>query len=88
MNRPRNCHSEWSKSEWEKQILYNIADLWNLKKWYRWTCLQSRNRIADAENKLMVAKRGNRGWDELGDWDWYIQYTNKYKIGNIWEPTP
>ena len=32
MDRPRDCHTEWSKSEREKQISYNIAYMWNLKK--------------------------------------------------------
>ena len=41
---PRDCHTEWSKSEREKQILYNIAYMWNIEKWYRWTYLQNRKR--------------------------------------------
>ena len=28
---PRVCHTEWSKSEREKQIPYDITDMWNLK---------------------------------------------------------
>ena len=28
---PRNCHTEWSKSEREKQILYINEYMWNLK---------------------------------------------------------
>ena len=28
---PRVCHTEWSKSEREKQILYDITYMWNLK---------------------------------------------------------
>ena len=30
---PRDCHTEWSKSEREKEILHNIAYMWNLEKW-------------------------------------------------------
>ena len=30
---PRDCHTEWSKSEREKQISYNITYMWNLEKW-------------------------------------------------------
>ena len=79
---PRDCHTEWSKSEGEKQISYINAYMWNLEKWYRWTSLQGRNRDTDVENKHMDTK-GERGgwWDELGDWDWHI-YTNMYKIDN------
>ena len=32
---PRDCHTQWSKSEKEKQILYINAYMWNLEKWYR-----------------------------------------------------
>ena len=40
---PRDCHTESRKSEKEKQIFHNMAYMWNLEKWYRWTYLQSRN---------------------------------------------
>ena len=30
---PRDCHTEWSQSEKEKQILCNITYMWNLEKW-------------------------------------------------------
>ena len=29
---PIVCHTEWSKSEREKQILYANTDIWNLKE--------------------------------------------------------
>ena len=32
---PRDCHTEWSKSESEKLILYINIYMWNLEKWYR-----------------------------------------------------
>ena len=47
---PRVCHTEWSKPETDKQILYINAYMWNLEKWYRWTYLQGRNRHVDVEN--------------------------------------
>ena len=34
--------------------------MWNLERWYWWTCLQSRNRVTDVENKLMVTKGDRR----------------------------
>ena len=49
MDAPRECHTEWSNSEREIQISYNIAYMWNLEKLYRWTYLQSRNRDTDLE---------------------------------------
>ena len=51
MDGPRDYHTEWSKSEREKQMCIN-AYLWNLEKWYRWTYLQGRNRDVDIENSL------------------------------------
>ena len=72
MDRPRVCHTEWSKSEGGKQILYINAYTWNLEKWYRLTYLQSRNRDTDMENQCMDTKERKVEWDELGDWDWHI----------------
>ena len=34
VDEPRDCRTEWSKSEWEKPILYITAYIWNLEKWY------------------------------------------------------
>ena len=35
--------------------------MWNLKKWYKWTYLQNRNRVTDVEDKLTVTKGGKGG---------------------------
>ena len=88
VDRTRDCHTEWSKLEREKQISYNIAYMWNLEKWYRWTYFQSRNRDTDVENKLMDTQgKGGRGMNwEIGI-DIYtllcIKYvTNEYLLYN------
>ena len=39
MTDPRVCHTEWSKSERENQILYINEYIRNLEKWYRGTSL-------------------------------------------------
>ena len=31
MDGPRDCHTEWSKSDRERQIPYDITYMWNLK---------------------------------------------------------
>ena len=31
MDGPRDCHTEWNKSERERQIPYDITYMWNLK---------------------------------------------------------
>ena len=58
---PKVCHTEWSKSEREKQISCINAYMWNLEKWYRWTGLQGRNIDTDVENKPMDTKGGKGG---------------------------
>ena len=50
----------------EKPILYINPYMWNLKKWYRWSSLQSRNRDSDVENKHMDTKGeegGGMNWE-------------------------
>ena len=42
VDEPRACHTEWNKSEREKQILYINAYILNLEKQYWWTYLQAR----------------------------------------------
>ena len=56
MDRPRDCHTEGSKSVTERQISYDITNLWNLKKGYKWSYLQNRSRVTDVENKFMFTK--------------------------------
>ena len=68
MDGPRDCHTEGSKSEREKQIAYINAYIWTLEKWYRSSYVQSRNRDTDIENKCMDTK-GERGW---GGRNWQI----------------
>ena len=57
-------------SQTEKDKCHNdITYMWNLKGWYKRTCLQGRNGITDVGEHLVVAKGGTRGRDRLGDWD-------------------
>ena len=55
MDGPRDCHTKWCKSDTERQI-YDIAYVWNLRKGYKWTHLQIRNRITHVEEKFMVTR--------------------------------
>ena len=54
MDRPRDCHTEWNKSDTERQISYDIAYMWNLRRMCKLTYLQNRSRVTVVENKLMV----------------------------------
>ena len=57
------------KLDSETQISYAIICMWDIKKGYKWTYLQNRNRLTNFE-KLTVTK-GDRfgGRDGLGAWD-------------------
>ena len=61
----RVCHTECSKSEREKPILYINAYIWILEKWSWWTYLQGRKRDADVENGLV-----DTGGDGEGGTNW------------------
>ena len=62
MDVPRDYHAKWSKSDRERQILYDITYMWNLKKKkIQLNLLQNRNRLTDLENKLMAIKEERWG---------------------------
>ena len=65
MDGPREYHT---KSDRERQTLY-ITYMWNLKKRYKWTYLQNRNRLADIENNYGYQRGKVGGRDKLGVWD-------------------
>ena len=48
---PRDCHTEWSKSDRERQISYAISYVWNRKAGYKWTYLQNRNRVTECRKQ-------------------------------------
>ena len=68
----------------DKERSYDITYMCLLKKWFKWTYLQNRNRVTDVENQLVVGRKVGR--DKLGDWSWHI-HTTIYKIDNEEEHT-
>ena len=65
MDGPRDCHTEWSKPDRERQISYVTTYRWNLKTDTKWTYSWNRNRLTDIENKLMVNKGVSSGGGEI-----------------------
>ena len=61
MDGPRDCHTEWSKSDRERQISYDIAYMWNLKNWYKWPYLQRRNRGLSCRKQIYGYQGGKGG---------------------------
>ena len=74
MDGPRDYHTKWSKPDRERQISYDMTYIWNLKKGYKGTYSQNRNRLTDIENKLMVTKGEKGRRDKLGVWDYTLLY--------------
>ena len=68
----RDCNTEWRMLEREKQISYINAHMWNLEKWYRWTCLQGKKWDTDVENKRMDTMQGKRRGGGGGVMNWAI----------------
>ena len=68
MDRTGDYYTKWSNSERERQILYEIPYMWNLKKWYKWIYLQNRNRLTDIENKTYDFQR-DKEQDKFGIWN-------------------
>ena len=69
MDGPRDYHIKWSQSDKDKYHMISLI-CGILKKWYKLTYLQNRNRLTGFETKLMVTK-GETWWgrDKLGVWD-------------------
>ena len=38
----------------QRVIPYDIAYMWNIKKWYKWTHLKNRSSVTDVKYKLMI----------------------------------
>ena len=53
MDESRDCHTEWSKSDGERNILISLICRIK-KKWYKWNYLQNRNRVTDIEKNLWL----------------------------------
>ena len=72
VDEPRACHSEWSKPEREKQILYIRACVWNPEKRHCWNYLQGRNRGAGMANGHVGIGWGKGGQQDLRERRWRI----------------
>ena len=70
MDRPRGCHTEWINQR-RRNIIWQPLFVEAKKKWYKRTDLQTRKRLIDLENELMVA----RGKEIVKDFGKVMFYT-------------
>ena len=56
MDGPGDYHTKWSNPDRERQISYDIAYMWNLKKMIQMNLFTIRNRFTGIENNLWLPK--------------------------------
>ena len=64
MNEPRDCHTEWSESVWEREILYDSAYMLNLKTIMQMNLFTKQKQTHTQGMNLRVpgGKGKERGW--------------------------
>ena len=61
-------HTKWIKSDRERQISYDITNMWNLRKWSKWIYLWNRKKLRH-KRKTYDYQRGKvRQRVKLGVW--------------------
>ena len=66
---PRNYHTKWSKSDRERQMSYEITNMWNVTK-SDTKELTKQKQTQRFWNQIYGYQRGNVGGrDKLGGWD-------------------
>ena len=60
MDGPRDCHTKLSKSDRKRQIVYDIAYIWNIKNGTN-ELIYETNSVTYIEKKLMVTRQEKGG---------------------------
>ena len=70
MDDPRECHTEWGRSERERQTSYHVAYMRNLKHSWTHELLTKQKQSHRCRKQTYGYQEGKGGRrDELGDWD-------------------
>ena len=80
MDGPRDSHTEWNKSDTERQI-YGITYMWNLKVGTNELIYKAKIELQMYKINLWLPGGKGRGRDKLEDWNWHI-HTAIYKRDN------
>ena len=72
---PRDSHTQWSKSERERQRSHKIINMWDPTKNYTKE-LTKQKQTQRFWNQISGYQRGNVRWEgKIGGWDWHIHST-------------
>ena len=89
MDGPRDCHTEWSKLDRERQSYHLYAESKKKKKDTNELVYKTETNSQTQKTNLWLQKGKGGGRDKLGAWDWHILYlkwiTNKdllFSTGN------
>ena len=72
MDGPRECHTEWSKSDREGEILFDIPYIWTLRR-------NDTNELTEQKQTHWLREQGysccREGWGEEIGWDGHVHST-------------
>ena len=84
MDKTRDSHTKWGKSEREKQIPYDITYMWNLK--YGTDVSTGQKQTHRHREQTCGCQRGERRkWDGWGVWGWLMQIM-AFRMDKQWGP--
>ena len=79
---PRDCHTEWSKSDREGEISHDIPYMWNLKGNYAKELMKQK----ETHRQREWTSGCQRGRDSYSVWDRHVHIAT-FKTGNQQGPT-
>ena len=87
MDRPRNYHTKWSELDRQRQISYDITNMWNLKKTDT-NELVYKTIDSQTWRTNIGGSRSGGAWGKgyLGSLDWHV-HTVEFKMDNQQGPT-
>ena len=69
MDKSRDYHTKWGKSDWESQISYDIIYMWNQKKNHRNELVYKTKQMHRHRKQTYGHQKENVQMDKLGAWD-------------------
>ena len=74
MDEPGDNHTKWSKSDRERQISYDIAYMWNLKKMMQMNLFTKGKQAHRLREQTCGYQEGRVGWERIDCESWVDLY--------------